>query len=190
MSDKSSINDLKIYFAKLTAPQKKEFIQNLQKKISGIKDSKYREFLNNCIKIYNEEARKQHAPPPTHHSPPVQKKPTEPKLTDEIFAKAFATMLFGNKPSQMSVTSKLCGKWERKQEGKIFYFNFNQDGSLETNETASGDILHGRYSLGLDGILLLEPGEELGTNNIILTENSLYISFANGKSFEYIKKQF
>ena len=90
----------------------------------------------------------------------------------------------------MSITSKLCGRWERKQDGRIFYFNFNQDGSFETNEAAGGDILHGRYSLGLDGVLLLEPGEEIGTNSIMLTENSLYISFTNGKSFEYAKKSF
>ena len=175
MSGKSDIKELKAYFKSLKTPQKKQFIQNLQKKISGVKDSKYRSFLAECLKEYNNEVR-------------AQKKAAREQISDESFALALAAMISPNAPSKKSIEARLRGRWLRESGGKIFYLEFASDGTFVTNETPDGEILQGRFSTGLDGVLLLEPGDMLGTKNIVLSANSLVIGFASGESYEYRKE--
>ena len=176
MLDKKNLKELKAYFKSLKTPQKKKFIQNLQKKITGVKDSKYREFLAECMKEYNNEVR-------------AQKKQMREQISDESFALALAAMLSPIAPGQMSIALRLQGRWQRESGGKVFYFEFADDGTFVTNETPDGEVLQGRFSTGLDGVLLLEPGEMLGTNNITLSANSLVIGFVSGESFEYRKQK-
>ena len=193
MSSKTNLKELRAYFKSLATPQKKVFIQNLQKKISGVKDSKYQDFLLECTKEYNSElsASKKAAggPAPPRLSndarPQKMKAAPEPKLSDESFAIALAAMLSPQAPSQKSIAARLCGRWEREHGGKVFYFDFKKDGTFETNETSGGEALGGRYTTGLDGMLLLEQGEVLGISNIMLSANNLVIGFANGDLFEY-----
>ena len=174
MSGKTDLKELRAYFKSLKTPQKKEFIQNLQKKISGVKDSKYRSLLAECLKEYNNEVR-------------AQKKQTREQISDESFALALAAMLSPNTPSQKSIAARLQGRWQRESGGRVFYFEFAGDGTFSTNETTGGEILHGRFSTGLDGVLLLEPGDVLATKSIMLSANSLVIGFASGESYEYKK---
>ena len=172
MSGKSDIKELRAYFRSLKTPGKKQFIQNLQKKISGVKDSKYRAFLAECLKEYNNEVREQN-------------KAARPQISDESFALALAAMLSPNAPSQKSIAARLQGRWQRDSGGRVVYFEFSSDGTFVTNETPDGNILQGRFSTGLDGVLLLEPGEILGTSSIMLSANNLVIGFVSGASYEY-----
>ena len=174
MSGKTDLKELRAYFKSLKTPQKKQFIQNLQKKISGVKDSKYRSFLAECLKEYNNEVLSQN-------------KAARNQISDESFALALAAMLSQNAPSQKSISARLQGRWQRESAGKIIFFEFASDGTFATNETPDGAILHGRFSTGLDGVLLLEPGEVLGTNSIMLSANRLVIGFISGESNEYRK---
>ena len=173
MSGKTDLKELKAYFKSLKTPGKKQFIQNLQKKISGVKDSRYRIFLAECLKEYNNEVRAQN------------KAAREQQISDESFALALAAMLSPNAPSQKSIAARLLGRWQRESGGKVFYFEFAGDGSFVTNETPGGEMLHGRFSTGLDGVLLLEPGDVLGTTSITLSANILVIGSASGESYEY-----
>ena len=174
MSNKTDLKKLKAYFRSLKTPQKKEFIRNLQKKITGVKDSKYRSFLAECLKEYNSEVR-------------AGKKAAREQISDESFALALAAMLSPLAPSQKSIAARLQGRWQRESDGKVFYFEFANDGTFVTNETPDSEILHGRYSTGLDGVLLLEPSEILGTKSIMLSANRLVIGFVSGESYEYTK---
>ena len=188
MSGKTDLKELKAYFKSLKTPQKKQFIQNLQKKISGVKDSKYRDFLADCLKEYNNEVRSNEKKASQSRMPEntQQKKAAkEPQLSDESFAIAFAAMLSPLAPTQKSIAARLQGRWLRESGGKVLYFEFASDGTFETNETPDGEVLQGRFSTGLDGVLLLEPGEILGTNSIMLSANSLVIGFVSGESYEY-----
>ena len=172
MSGKTDIKELRAYFKSLKTPGKKQFIQNLQAKIAGVKDSKYRAFLAECLKEYNDEVRE------LNNAKKMQ-------ISDESFALALAAMLSPNAPSQKSIAVSLQGRWQRVSAGKVFYFEFSGDGTFLTNETPDGEMLQGRFSTGLDGVLLLEPGEILGTRSIVLSANSLVIGFASGASYEY-----
>ena len=172
MSNKTDLKKLKAYFRSLKTPQKKEFIQNLQKKINGVKDSKYRGFYAECMKEYNEEVR-------------AGKKAAREQISDESFALALAAMLSPNAPSKKSIAASLQGRWQRESDGAVYYFEFAESSTFVTNETPDGEILHGRFSTGLDGVLLLEPSEILGTCSITLSANRLVIVFTGGKSHEY-----
>ena len=170
----AKFKELEEYFKSLTTPQKKQFINNLRQKISGrTKDSKYRDFLNRCMKAYNEEVRK------------ANREKAETRISDEAFARAFAAILSPDKPGQKTIAARLVGRWQREAESRLFYICFNSDGTFETNEASGGKILAGRYSAGLDGMLLLEPAEELGIKGIMMTSGSLVIEFLGGFTFEY-----
>ena len=171
-----NFKELEAYFKSLALPQKKQFIQNLRQKISGQKDSKYRDFLAKCMKEYNEEVRKANK---------ETKEKAESSITDAVFAQALAAMLSPQGPSQKAVAAKLVGRWQREDGKGTFYFDFKTDGSFETNEASGSKTLTGRYSAGLDGVLLLEPAEELGIKNIMMTSGSLVVEFLGGFTFEY-----
>ena len=172
MSGKTDIKELRAYFKSLKTPQKKQFIQNLQKKIAGVKDSKYRDFLAECLKEYNSEVR-------------AQNKAKREQISDESFALALAAMLSPNAPSQKTIAARLQGRWQRESGERVLYFEFAGDGTFVTNETPGGEVLQGRFSTGLDGVLLLEPSEILGTSSITLSANRLVIGFTSGVSYEY-----
>ena len=177
MAGISKFKELEDYYRSLKMPQKKQFLNNLRQKISGQKDSKYRDFLNMLTKDYNDEVRK------------ANKKKAETQISDEAFARAFAAMLSPHKPSQQSIAKRLVGRWQRERDGGIFYFDFKDDGTFETNEAGGGRVLFGRYSAGLDGLLLLEPAEELGIKGIMMTQASLVIEFLGGFVFEYRRRE-
>jgi len=181
MAAKSDINELRIYFGGLKTPQKREFIQNLQNKLAGTKSVKYNEFLQECIQSYNQEVKK------------IKKADPAPdtSLSDEIFARAIASMLNsksgGEKPD---LKSKLIGNWQRTHDGKIFYYNFNGDGSFETNEVPGHENLKGHYSIGIDGVVLMEPHELLQFSSFMVANSGriLTIGLTDGTFFEYTKK--
>ena len=182
MSNNTDFKKLKTYFDSLPASGKKEFIQNLKAKISEVKDSKYLGFLSSCVRQYNDEvsmlAKKKAAKP----------KPNSlPDISPEAFAKAFSVMLFGEKKNTQAIIKHIQGKWQRVSDSGIFFFDFMDNGTFSTNETASGKILTGNYSTGLDGVLLIEPKEELGIVNILLSANSLLLYYASGNSYTYTK---
>ena len=165
---------LKAYFDKLAMPQKKEFIQNLKVKISDVKDSKYRGLLQQCISDYNNAVQKAKAAP---------KEDPDTSLQDALFAKALSSMLTEKKASCGTVMDRLVGRWQRHEMGQTMYIQFNDDGSFETNE--NGRVVSGRYSLGLDGVLLMEPGDLFSSEKVLMSQKSLFIWLANGDSLEY-----
>ena len=186
MSSKLNIKELKKYFKSLKTPQKKEFILNLQKKIENVKDSKYQDFLVECKKEYNSEI--------TVLTKSANSKDsvgnvinTKPKLSDESFAIAFAAMISPNAPNHKTIAMRLLGRWERTHQGKVKYFDFKNDGTFETNETPGSEILNGRFTTGLDGMLLLEPVEKISAINIIISVNTLAIGFVSGVVCEYTR---
>ena len=129
-----NINELKSYFTALTTKGKREFIKNLEAKIGGIKNSKYAPLLKDCIKTYNAEVAE------------AKKAQNAAKtdLSNELFAKAIASMLQGREKSN---TPKIVGRWER--EGKKYYIHCDKDGSFETNDfTADHKILEGQTLRG------------------------------------------
>ena len=177
MSNDTDMKKLKTYFDGLPTSGKKEFIQNLKAKISDVKDSKYLGFLNTCIRQYNEEVAKR---------PKKEPKPL-PDISPEAFARAFSAMLFGNKKEAQAIEKQIRGKWQRASDTGTFFFDFKDNGTFDTNETANGEVLTGNYSTGLDGVLLMEPKEKLGIINILLSANNLLIYFANGNGYTYTK---
>ena len=183
MSNKTDFNKLKKYFNSLTTPGKKEFIQNLKEKISDVKDSKYLGFLNTCIRQYNEEV----AERAKKKSPEEPKTKPLPDISPEAFARAFSVMLFGEEKNSQSMIKHLLGKWQRVSETGTHFFDFKENGTFDTNETSSGAVLTGNYSTGLDGVLLLEPKEELGIINVLLSQNNLLLYFSNGSAHTYTK---
>ena len=189
MSSKADINQLRTYFKSLKTSQKKEFIHNLRKKIESVKDSKYRDFLLECTKEYNSEiaalkkAANSKASVVTANETKVIN--TKPQLSDESFAIAFAAMISPNKASHKTIAMRLLGRWQREQQGTVKYFDFRKDGTFETNETTRSEIVNGRFTTGFDGMLLLEPVEKIGVTGVIISVNSLALSFASGVTYEY-----
>lgn len=189
MPGKTDFKQLKAYFDSLNISGKKEFIRNLKEKISGVTDSRYLGFLQQCIRQYNDEV---DAAKKTGHtnSPLSQLKDASPDITAEVFAKAFSRMISGEKHDTTSVNKQLLGRWQRVSETGIYYFDFKENGTFDTNETSDGEILTGNFSTGLDGVLLLEPKEELKIINVLLSQSSLLIYFSNGNSFTYTRLEF
>ncbi|MCL2217886.1 MAG: hypothetical protein FWB91_12840 [Defluviitaleaceae bacterium] len=179
----SDINKLRAYFKGLNTPQKEEFIHNLQRKIAGVKNSKYIPFLAECkAAVADNAAAKSHAP---------KRNVPELDLTAEVFAKALATLIHGPtaKPSGVAIARRLVGRWQREVNGQILYYNFNADGSFETNEIPGHDILKGHYSTGIDGALLIEPHELIQFSSLMFSGDGsrLTIGLPDGVLCEYRK---
>ena len=153
-SGESNIKELRVYFNSLNTSQKKEFIQKLQQKITSVKSTKYKDFLSECIQAYNQVA---HA----HDKSNLTKNAITPDISTESIAIAFASMLAAVRAdsSEPIIGSQLVGTWQRECDGKAFYYKFNDDGTLETNEVISHEPLEGHYKVGFENAILMEPHE-------------------------------
>ena len=54
----SKIEQLRVQFRKMGAPQKKQFIERLRSQLANSKNSQYRAFLNECIREYSSDVKK------------------------------------------------------------------------------------------------------------------------------------
>lgn len=174
---KSDINELRMYFNSLKTSRKKEFINKLQQKVIEMKSIKYKDFLEECVKTYNQEVKANKAPP---------------TISAESFAIAFAS-LFKTAKSDSSIPtigSQLIGTWQRELNGKIFYYKFNDDSTFETNEVTDHEILTGHYNIGIENAILMEPHELLKINSLMLSVSgsSLTIGLTDGSFYEYTRK--
>ena len=179
---KSNINDLRIYFNKLSLPQKKEFIQKLKHRLNGFKSLKYNEFLTECVKIYNNETQLQ-------DTNAGIKDISQPAITAEGFAAALASMLktSNTASSELEIKRRLAGTWQREGEGKIFYYTFGEDGAFETNEAAGLETLRGCFRIGDNNAIVMEPHESPRVSGLILSVcgGSLTITLTDGSSRDY-----
>lgn len=179
----SDIGELRVYFNGLKTAQKKEFIQNLQKKLAGSTSAKYNEFLSECVTRYKNEVRAMNeASAKTTKSAP-------PDLSSDSFALALAMMLAAPKPEAMlaSLLPKLIGTWQREFGGKKFYYKFNDDGTFETNTVQGHESLKGHFNIGLGNAVLMEPHELLQVENIMMSAsgNSLTLVMTDGSAVDY-----
>ena len=184
----SNIKELRVYFNSLNAPQKKEFIEKLQQKLTSVKSAKYKDFLSECIEAYNQEV---HADDKSI----MVKDATTPNLavptaiSAESIAIAFASMLNPAKTdtSAPSIGPRLVGTWQRECDGKAFYYKFNDDGTFETNEVNGRETLEGHYNAGFENAILMEPHELLQVSSLMLSVsgNSLTIGLMDGSLYEY-----
>jgi len=183
-SGKSDIGELRTYYKGLTLPQKKEFINNLKKKIQDLNTPKYNNFLAECVKDYNAAIENQRE---------AQKEAQTSSLSDEVFAKAIATMLSAPKAEVLApkISTKILGRWQREAGGKIYYYDFNLDGSFETNEVPGHEVLKGHYATGVGGSILMEPHDLLRFSSLFFSPsgNSMTIGYTDGTSYEYTHQQ-
>jgi hypothetical protein len=181
-SGKSDIGELRSYYKSLTLSQKREFITKLKQKVSELKSEKYKDFLLECIGDYNAAVQKlKKAEKP---------KPEKPDISSEIFARAIASMLSGYHDGPAKRPS-IVGRWERLADSKVIYYAFNEDGSFETNETANQEKLQGHYTYDMDGQIFIDPHEILQINSLMVSVSgaTMAISYANGKMYDYKRKQ-
>jgi len=181
MTAKNNISELTKYYKTLNLTQKREFILNLKEKLKTIKSPKHSTFLEECIKDYNSEIQKIKSK--------KNEEPVNPNLSDELFAKAIASMLGSGKTKPIPLNEKIAGKWIREENGKTFYFIFDKEGNLETNDVFGHDILTGHYNIGIDGIVLMEPHELLQVKLLSVTNSGKILSIVlnDGKFKDYKK---
>ena len=113
-----------------------------------------------------------------------------PDISPESFAVAMAAFLKNTTPKATKTVSHLVGTWQRQENGKTYYYRFQDDGTLETNETnVGGGLLKGRYDTA-DNTLQLEPHDQLCISNLSLsvTGKQLHIQRTDGKAYDYAKK--
>ena len=187
---KSDINELRTYFKSLNTPQKKEFIHKLQQKLNSVKTVKYDDFLSECIQTYNQEV-KAHNNNNNNNNNKDATKP--PDISADSFAIAFASLFATAKssPTALTIGAQLTGTWQRESNGKIFYYNFNDDGTFETNTVMNHEIIKGHYSIGIENAVLMEPHDLLQINSLMLSVSgsSLTIGLTNGTSYEYRRER-
>ena len=110
-------------------------------------------------------------------------------ISPESFAIAFASLFAAGKGgfSAAAIGPKLIGTWQREHNGKVFYYTFNDDGTLETNEVSGHKVLKGHYTIGIEGAIHMEPHELLRISGLTLSVSgsSLTISFVDGSSYDY-----
>jgi len=200
------IKKLQEYFDSLTTLRKKEFIKNLQIKMSGMGQAaaKYKMFLAGCIKEYNAEVRiakekyavskaNQNSSEANENTPPLPEGIAPPGITSEAFNTAMTAMLSALKtqasPLEFAM-SKLTGTWERVFLGKTFYYKFNPDGTFTTNEVKGHKVFSGSFVPTEDDILVMEPHDVLQVSDITLSLSgrSLIITYEDGIAHEYEKK--
>jgi len=181
-NEKSDINELRVYFSTLNTPQKKVFIQNLRQKLSGVSSVKYNSFLTECIQTYNQECNKTKAT-----------NADKPDISSELFAKAISSMLAAPQGGSATpvIGSKLVGTWQRKSEGEVFYYKFNNDGTFETNEVVDHKPLIGHYKIGIGDALHMEPVDllQISSLTVSLTGSSLTIGRTDGSIYDYKRKK-
>ena len=176
IAGKSDIDTLRAYFHGLKTSQKREFIKNLQQKLNSVSTGKYAEFLSECIQGYNRELQ-------------TLKKDTSSKenvgISSESFAIAFASMVSDKKP--IAIGPRLVGTWQMESEGNIFYYNFNNDGTFETNAVAGSGIIKGHYKIGMEDDILIEPHELLQVSSLMMTVSGqiLTIFYLDGSAYDY-----
>ncbi|MCL2577658.1 MAG: hypothetical protein FWE27_06365 [Defluviitaleaceae bacterium] len=180
------INELQKYFASLNFSQKKEFINNLMKKLENVNSPPHKHLLEECIRVYNAEVRERNA------KAGFAPKPKTPDISPDTFARALATLIQGS-ITESAVKKRIIGTWQREPDEGDFYYTFNPDGTFETNEfegaTESGGILHGSFTVGFDNTVLMEPHEKLKFTSLMFsqTNDSLIITLKDGLAFEYKK---
>jgi hypothetical protein len=176
LPDKSNINGLRLYFKSLNISQKKEFINNLQQKLSNEKNSKYKPFLTECIHVYNHEIQlRKNAP----------KNKPRPEISPESISIAIATMLSAINPGISAAHPRLTGTWRRENGER--YIIFNDDGTLETNDNINREPLKGFYKIGVDGAVYIEPGGLLAIKSITVSVSgrNLTIGLEDGSVRDY-----
>ena len=178
------IHALRVYFKGLKLAQQKEFVQNLQKKLAGTPNSKYQPFLKECIQQYNNAVR-------AKKEEKTNNSPTD-EATAILFAKAISGLLSGQKTDTSAlpyIRSKLTGTWRREAGGKVFYYTFKSDDTLETNEVAGHDVFQGYYTVSEDNIVLMQPHEVLQIRDIVFATSGkcLTITLENGMTYEYTR---
>ena len=180
----ADINKLRTHFESLSIGGKREFVKNLESQIAGVSNSRYKPFLLECKKAL-ELAKKNET---------TRKANEATALSNELFAKAIASMLSGHEPA--SKKPNLTGRWVRDTAEKSYYIEYNADGSFETNDFVadnrkifSGQTLRGFYSVGEDGQVYMEPHETLSIAALMITNNNKYmiITRTNGSTIEYRK---
>jgi hypothetical protein len=178
MAGKSGVAELRAYFAALNTPQKKEFIQKLKQKLVHSKNSQYKNFLAECVKIYNQEIKN------------PGENPGARTISAESVAVAFAAMLAAAKPDGYAPPApRLAGTWQRSHKGKTLYITFNADGSLQTNTVKGHDELRGLYKIDADGNIQLEPHGLLQINGLMVSASgkSLTVSLGDGSMHDYTR---
>ncbi|MCL2224782.1 MAG: hypothetical protein FWB96_07435 [Defluviitaleaceae bacterium] len=180
-----NIGELQKYFAGLNFAQKKEFISNLKQKLETVDSAPHRRLLEECVQAYNAEVRKR------NEKAGFAPKPKMPDISPDTFARALATLLYGN---NTDIKTRILGKWQREPDEGNFYYIFNDDGTFETNEYEGAPepdgILRGNFTVGLDKTVLMEPHEKLKFTALMFSQtgDSLIITLKDGMAFEY-KKQ-
>jgi len=166
------IDKLRAYFKGLKTPQKKEFIHKLRQRIAGVSNSKYASFLAECVEDYKREVADS----------------GDAAVGAELFAKAFAAMLNASGTGDSgAIGARLVGRWQRDESGSIFYYDFKDDGTFETNEVSGHEVLRGNYSTGLGGSLLIEPHELVQFTSLMFSGdgNNLIVGLPDGSLCEY-----
>jgi hypothetical protein len=153
--------------------------------------------LEECIRTYNAEVRAKNT------AAGFDTKPKFPDITPDTFARALATLIsggMGNVPNTR-IRERLIGRWQRDPEDGNQYYQFNPDGSFETNEfegslqsaentlSFPGSILVGNFTVSPDNVVLMEPHDKLKFASLMFsqTADSLIIAMKDGLTFEYKK---
>ena len=186
----ASIQELRATFKGLQIAQKKAFINNLREQLKGMNSGKYNEFLSECIKDYNMQVKAARPSTTANAATENANKAVKDDISSEIFARAIASML--KEPSDstpVSMSKRLAGTWEREENGKVYYYTFKDDGTIETNDIPGNEILTGHFVFDQDNVLHMEPHEVLKISNLVSTGGHLMISFEDGSSRDYRKKR-
>jgi hypothetical protein len=181
MPGKSNVNELKAYFDGLTVPQKREFIQNLKKKLETVRNAEYAKLLSYCVETYNQTVRREKAKD-------APKSGELEDLSSELFARAIATMLSKPEGEPTKAAPKLTGEWRREADGKTYRYIFKEDGTFETDETYILKGVKGVYRVDEKGVLM-GPHELLPIDAITVNHSGSRMSvlLKDGTAYDYVR---
>jgi hypothetical protein len=184
----TAINELRDYYNKLSFAKRKDFILSLTTKLEKTPSAPHQQFLEECIRAYNEEVRNRNT------AAGFENKPKMPDISPDVFAKALATLITGGvSPTSQAIKNRLIGKWLRDPDDGFQYYTFNADGSFVTNEfegdSPDGEFLVGNFTVSPDNAVLMEPHNKLKFTGFMFSQagDSLIITLKDGMTYEYRK---
>ena len=185
------INRMRSQFGVLTLQQKKDFIAKLRTQLEGINTKEHVEFLNECVRLFNAEARKhnQQNKPLTTYAKASEVRTSHAggvegeHLHHEEISAAPA-------PARAVSAWDLAGRWERNDKGAILYYIFDVGGTFRTNEFH--EYKESKGSMALEGDKLVLTFTENGPASTMaihveVASFSLIVKNAEGKILHYRK---
>ena len=119
MGSLANINEMRTYYNGLSLLQKREFLVNLERKLKGQKNSKYKEFLKECIEKYNRDARERNSSS-TLNQTKSSKQPRQTISSNLSKVNVSKPSSYSAPPSRTyQLTCPECGSYELHREANL-----------------------------------------------------------------------